>query len=53
MICLNKARFSENVAELLLIPHICRHYTETESRCLNFVNTVFYAKCQIGLGQIF
>ena len=30
--CYKRARFGENVAELLLIPYICRNYIENESR---------------------
>ena len=30
--CLKRARFGENVAELLLIPYICINHVENESR---------------------
>ena len=43
--CHKRARFGENVAELLLIPYICINHIENESRyhiiLFNFVHEVF------------
>ena len=41
--CHKRARFGENVAELLLIPYICINHIENESRyhIYNFVHKVF------------
>ena len=40
--CHNRARFGENVAELLLIPYICINHIENESR--SHIYSILYTR---------